>query len=87
MAAVPSFDAEQLFTDPHLRERGTWQIIDHPRVGAFVVHGPPWRFSGMPREVPAPAPLLGQHNGYVLGELLGLGGDGVARLKREGVLR
>ena len=55
-------------------------------MGAFVVHGPPWRFSGMPRGVPAPAPILGQHNGYVFGELLGLGGEGVERLEREWVL-
>jgi crotonobetainyl-CoA:carnitine CoA-transferase CaiB-like acyl-CoA transferase len=31
------------------------------------------------------APLLGEHNGYVLGELLGLSKEEIAALEREGV--
>ena len=30
-----------------------------------------------------PAPLLGQHNDYVLGEILGLSKDEIARLEEE----
>jgi crotonobetainyl-CoA:carnitine CoA-transferase CaiB-like acyl-CoA transferase len=31
-------------------------------------------------------PLMGEHNDYVLGEILGLSRDEIERLEREGVL-
>ena len=40
----------------------------------------PWRFSDTPGAVRTPAPLLGQHNDYVLSGLLGMDGARLAQL-------
>ena len=72
VAAMPVMNIADQFADPHLNARETYVEIDHPHVGAEMVYGVPWRFSDTPGAVRAPAPLLGQHNEYVLRELLGM---------------
>ncbi len=86
VAAAPSFNSQELFTDPHSRERDIFQQVEHPRIGKRWVVGPPWRMSATPPRVPGPGPLLGQHNGYVLGELLGLSPQEIAGLQGEGAI-
>jgi formyl-CoA transferase len=48
--------------------------------------GPPWRFSKTPAGIRQPAPLLGQHNHYVLHELLGMSEEEIQRLVDEEVV-
>ena len=70
-AGVPCsavMDTHELFTDPHLTERGLVRELDHPEVGPVKVMGMPARLSGS--KVPlVPAPLLGQHTREVLSDL------------------
>ena len=80
VAAMPVMNIADQFADPHLNARETYVEIDHPHAGAEMVYGVPWRFSDTPGAVRAPAPLLGQHNDYVLQELLGMDEAGVADL-------
>ena len=80
VAAMPVMNIADQFADPHLNARETYVEIDHPHVGAEMVYGVPWRFSETPGGVRAPAPLLGEHNGYVLSELLGIGPAHLERL-------
>ena len=70
--AGPVMSVFELMEDPHLIERGFVVEMDHPEVGRRTVAGLPARFSAMPRLAYSPAPLLGQHNEYLFGELLGL---------------
>ena len=72
VAAMPVMNIADQFADPHLNARETYVEIDHPHVGAEMVYGVPWRLSDTPGSVRAPAPLLGQHNDYVLQQLLGM---------------
>ena len=72
VAAMPVMNIADQFADPHLNARETYVEIDHPHIGAEMVYGVPWRFSDTPGSVRAPAPLLGQHNDYVLQQLLGM---------------
>lgn len=44
------------------------------------IAGPHWRLSESPAHIRLPAPALGEHNGYVLRELLGLSEGEVAAL-------
>ena len=74
------------FADPHLNSRATYVEIDHPHVGAEMLYGVPWLFSETPGSVRAAAPLLGQHNDYVLSELLGMDADTMRRLADEQVV-
>ena len=86
VAAVPSFDGQDMFTDPHLNERQAFQIVEHPGVGSCVMLSPPWQLSATPARITRHAPLLGEHNGYVFGELLGMSTAEIAKLEAERIL-
>jgi benzylsuccinate CoA-transferase BbsF subunit len=85
IAAAPSRDAEDLFHDPHLRARDAFVEINHPELGPRQFVGPPWKMSDCEMEAQC-APLLGEHNDRVFRELLGIGDEELAKLRREGVV-
>jgi crotonobetainyl-CoA:carnitine CoA-transferase CaiB-like acyl-CoA transferase len=73
--------------DPHLKARGHWTEVDHPRRGKTLVPNSPIRLHGSaPGRVERPAPLLGQDTDRVLAELLGLGAEELAALHARGVI-
>ena len=79
-------DFRSISTHPHLRAREFFETVDHPVVGTHPVPGQPFRYSGIPRWIRAPAPYLGQHNDDVLGGLLGLTPEERADLEAAGVI-
>ena len=72
--------------DPQLADRGFYVELQHPLVGPVAHEGIVVRLGETPGELHSPAPLLGQHSDELLAELLGLGGDELARLHHAGVL-
>jgi formyl-CoA transferase len=87
-AGVPCsavMDTLDLFTDPHLKERGLIQPIDHEEGGPRTVMGNPLRMSGSDVAVKA-APLLGRHTDEVLLGDLGIDAAGVAKLRACGAI-
>lgn len=80
IAAMPSFSAEDLFSNPHLQERGAITETVHPVLGTRKAIAPPWKMSATPASIVRTAPLLGEDNQYVLCDLLGLSEDEVQRL-------
>ena len=75
-----------LFSDPQLRHRAAWRPVDHPVLERVHVAAPPVSLRSTPPQVERAAPLLGQDNAYVLGEILGLDSGEIEQLEREGVL-
>ena len=73
------------YDDPHLQDRGYFQVVDHPEAGTHLLSGPIWGSHCVPRPVQAPAPCLGEHNSYVLGQVLGLPTDVLKDLEDRGV--
>ena len=80
----PTMSAKDLYEDRHLRERGMWSSVAHAKMGPLEVLSMPWLVNGARVEMAA-APTLGQHNGYVYGELLGLSADEQQVLVADGV--
>jgi crotonobetainyl-CoA:carnitine CoA-transferase CaiB-like acyl-CoA transferase len=79
-----SYDTLEIVDDPHLQERGFFREVAHPLAGALPLAGSPWEF-GSAAWVQGRAPLLGEHNKLIYGELLGLSDDEQDRLRRDGI--
>jgi crotonobetainyl-CoA:carnitine CoA-transferase CaiB-like acyl-CoA transferase len=71
--------------DPHWRERGFVEEVDHPEMGRTLHPTLPWQATGMPRRQSTPAPLFAQDNRVILQDLLGLPPAVVAQMDAEGV--
>ena len=85
MPAGAVFDNDDLHNDPFLCERGMFVAVEHPGHGEFTMPGWPVKMSGSNVPIKA-APLLGQHNEEVLGELLGYSPEQVAQLREQQVI-
>ncbi len=72
--------------DPHVRERGYYQYLDHPETGRSAYDGPCATLSETPAFHRAPAPLFGQHTDEVCRRILDLSEEEVAALLVENVL-
>ena len=77
---------EELFQDPHFKHRGFFEEANHPEVGRYPHFGIPVKFSETPGGTRTPAPLFGQHNRYVYGEILGLSNAEIDGLLESGVI-
>ena len=86
VAAFPSMSSKDLAEDAQLERRGFFARLPHPEVGTQTHTGIPWVLTNSPNGVRAAAPLLGQHTDEVLRDVLGYGGDDIARLKEQQVL-
>jgi crotonobetainyl-CoA:carnitine CoA-transferase CaiB-like acyl-CoA transferase len=78
-------NAAELVDDPHLKERGFFEEIEHPEAGTHITPGISWKMSRTPGRVEHPAPCFGEHNRYVFSTLLGMADDEIAQLAEEGV--
>jgi len=86
VAAFPSLNSKGLAADRHLKERGAFEEVQHPVMGKRVVVAPHWKLSDTPARPYRHAPLLGEHNEYVFGELLGLRLEEIKELKEKGII-
>lgn len=88
VAAGAYLTGAELLTDPHLRERGTFQMVDRAIVGThpYPIPTAPIKFSQTPVKIRRPAPLLGEHNDYVLGELLGMSAEEIQGLADDKII-
>jgi formyl-CoA transferase len=87
-AGVPCgavLDSVELLNDPHMRERGMVVTVDHPVRGKFTMPGCPVKLEDSPADVKS-APLLGQHNAEIYGQMLGLTPGDLEQLKQQGIV-
>jgi crotonobetainyl-CoA:carnitine CoA-transferase CaiB-like acyl-CoA transferase len=88
-AGVPAGVAasgQDLVADPQLNHRGTHVILEHPEIGPHIYQPPPYQLSRTPAELLMPAPCIGQHNEYILKDVLGMSDEEVADLIAAGGL-
>ncbi len=87
-AGVPTgavFDTLELQNDPFLRARGAFATVQHPVRGEFTMPGWPVKMSDSAVAVQS-APLLGEHNATVYGELLGCSQEQLNELRNARVI-
>ena len=87
--AGPVLNARGMLSDPHFRARGFFESVKHPAVtglGRREYMGRGWKLSGNDLAIDSPAPLLGEDNQYVLGEVLGLSPSEIDALYEEGLI-
>jgi crotonobetainyl-CoA:carnitine CoA-transferase CaiB-like acyl-CoA transferase len=74
---------EDVLRDPTFRERGLWEVIDHPATGPIEYPGRPFIMSDSPRPPARRAPLLGEHTVEVL-TALGYEAADIGRMRTAG---
>jgi benzylsuccinate CoA-transferase BbsF subunit len=74
-----------LYEDPHLMARETWQAYDQDELGPLRYRMVSYQMSETPGRVRGPAPLLGQDNDKVFKEWFGLSAAEYDALTAEGV--
>jgi benzylsuccinate CoA-transferase BbsF subunit len=78
--------AADLAQDPQLKHRGFFVELDHPEADKTISDAAPIRLADTPAVYTRPAPLPGQDNDYVYGEILGLSKREMDSLKKQGVI-
>ena len=88
-AEVPSGAVQRssdLFEDPQLAHRKFWRYIDHPEIGNVPYTGHQFIIDGYDNGPRFHPPLLGEHNQYVLFELLGMGDEEITEAVIAGAI-
>jgi crotonobetainyl-CoA:carnitine CoA-transferase CaiB-like acyl-CoA transferase len=83
---APVSTMADLLASDHLKARGFFAVLDHPRAGRLAYPGAPYKFSVTPWDIRRPAPLLGQHTEEVLGTQLGVQASDLNALRARGVV-
>ena len=84
--SAPVSDTAAVLTDPHLVERGFVAWLDHPVVGVRPIPTLPWAADGRRVSDLRPAPRFGEHNPWVLKELLQVSDEEYERLVVSGAI-
>lgn len=84
-AGVLQNGQDMLENDPQLVHREFFQEVEHPEVGKYHAPRSPFILPESPCDIKR-APLLGEHNDYVLRDIIGMSDDEISELVIEGVL-
>jgi len=84
--AAKSLDTVDLCSDEALWARGAYRTVSDAWEDSRPIVGPAWRMTGEAAIVRG-GPALGEHNAYVLGEILGLSPEEQQRLADSGATR
>jgi crotonobetainyl-CoA:carnitine CoA-transferase CaiB-like acyl-CoA transferase len=82
----PIANLDQVFDNPQVQHRGMQLELDHPTAGKVPSVANPINLSESPIGYSKAPPLLGQHTGQILNELLGLDQGQIEELKNQGVI-
>jgi crotonobetainyl-CoA:carnitine CoA-transferase CaiB-like acyl-CoA transferase len=86
VAAGAVQNSEDIYYDIQLRARGYMIEKDLPLVGNHTFGGVPLHLSAGQVMDPQPPPVLGEQNGYVYGQLLGLSEQEIGQLIRDEII-
>jgi formyl-CoA transferase len=84
---APVNTVDEVFHDPQVTHLGLVQDVPHSTLGEVRLVGNPVTFSGTPVAIRRHPPLLGEHTGQVLREVLGYSDEEIERLADHGCVR
>ncbi len=84
--AAAILDIKQVVEDPHVRARTFLPVVEHVGVDAHRYPGVPWTMGETPGAIGRPPPDFGEHNRWVVDELLGLSEGEASGLEEKGVV-
>lgn len=79
-------DIPRVLADRQVQARRGFVELEHALLGKVLYHGPLLKMDPWEPQDSLPAPLVGEHNGYVLRDLLGHSEKEIQSLEREGVV-
>jgi crotonobetainyl-CoA:carnitine CoA-transferase CaiB-like acyl-CoA transferase len=79
-------DLRQVIRDPQLAHRHHFVVLDHAAIGRMPYERSGFRLAARPAGFDDSAPLLGEDDDVVFGEILGLSADDIERLLADGVI-
>jgi benzylsuccinate CoA-transferase BbsF subunit len=86
VAAGVCLNVAELEVEPNLIERAFFVDIEEPTIGKRQVPGLPWNPSDTDVGNYSHAPLIGEHNDYVFGELLSIPEEEIRQLEKDNVI-
>jgi len=86
IAAGAVLNNAEVYSDPHIRERDFLDVIEDPDAGVHTYAGRLWKLGETEMPKRNHSPCLGEHNEYVLKEIIGLTSDEILELEREGII-
>ena len=86
VAACPCMDIDERYLDPHFEDREVFTFCDHPATGTDVIPNLSWKMGVSNGSVYRPAPMMGEHNYYVFGELLGMSKQEIKSLEECSII-
>ena len=82
----PVNNMQSLFDDPQVQHRDMIAEVPHPTIGSLRLAGVPIKYSETPGSIRRPPPLLGEHTGEVLAEVLGRSAEEIQALRASGAI-
>lgn len=79
-------DSEMCKADPQLAHRRHFVTVSHSTLGDVVVEGPRFNLSRTPGGVQSAAPIIGEHDEFVLAEILGYDAARRNELRSDGAM-
>ena len=83
---APVQTIDQVFQAPQVLHRDMVTEVEHPTAGKVRMAGIPVKFSVTPASVRLPPPLLGEHNGAILENWLGMSAEAIDELRSERII-
>ena len=82
----PVWNAKEVASQPHWRERGSIFWMDDPTYGELLAQGPAYRMSETPPRVKWSLKPVGADNEHIYGKLCGLAKDELERLEADEII-
>ena len=79
-------DVKEVIWNEHSQARALYQPASNDEIGEALYMRGPWKFRGTPSPITSGPPMFGEHNDFVLRDLLGLSEERIAELERDRIV-